>query len=96
MYSEKVNNQWRETMRYEIKTKCLECEGSGERQHQTAVDEFRNTNCYECKSTGFVTLYEPHDSEADALADYPHSLVRPALNPMLQGLQEMFNKLARG
>jgi hypothetical protein len=30
------------------------------------------------------------------LADYPHSLVRPALNPMLQGLQEMFNKLARG
>ena len=81
-------------MRYEIKTKCDECDGHGKRQRQTAVDEFRNSNCYECNSTGFITLYETHDSEADALADYPHSLVRPVLNPMLQGLQELFDKLA--
>ena len=81
-------------MRYEIKTKCDECDGHGKRQHRTAVDEFRNSNCYECNSTGFITLYETHDSEADALADYPDSIVRPVLNPMLQGLQELFDKLA--
>jgi len=83
-------------MRYEIKTKCDECDGQGQRQRQTAVDEFRNSNCYECNSTGFITLYETHDSESDALADYPHSLVRPVLSPMLQGLQELFDKLAKG
>ena len=69
-------------MRYEIKTKCDECDGQGQRQRQTAVDEFRNSNCYECNSTGFITLYETHDSESDALADYPHSLVRPVLSPI--------------
>ena len=83
-------------MRYEIKTKCDECDGQGQRQRQTAVDEFRNSNCYECNSKGFVIIYETHDSEADALADYPHSLVRPTLSPMLQGLQELFDKLAKG
>jgi len=81
-------------MRYQIKTKCDECDGQGQRQHRTAVDKFRTSNCYECNSTGFVIIYETHDSEADALADYPHSLVRPVLSPMLQGLQELFDKLS--
>ena len=83
-------------MLYEIKTKCLECEGFGKREHPIAADYFLDRECEECNSTGFVTLYEPHDSEADALADYPHSLVRPVLSPMLKGLQELFDKLARG
>ena len=83
-------------MRYEIKTKCLECEGFGKREHPIAADDFLDRECEECNSTGFVIIYETHDSEADALADYPHSLVRPTLSPMLQGLQELLDKLARG
>ena len=70
-------------MLYEIKDKCPECGG-----------HCSDSDCSECNNTGRVTYFDHYDSEADALADYPHSLVRPVLNPMLQGLQELFDKLA--
>tara|TARA_R110002153_G_scaffold928_1_gene4226 strand:+ start:537 stop:911 length:375 start_codon:yes stop_codon:yes gene_type:complete len=81
-------------MRYQIKTKCDECDGYGKREHPIAADDFLDRECEECNSTGFVIIYDTYDSEADALADYPDSLVRPTLSPMLQGLQELFDKLA--
>ena len=65
-------------MEYEIHTQCPECDGYGIHEHQIAVDEFKESDCHECDGYGLVIIYETHDSEEDAKADYPESFINPS------------------
>ena len=50
-------------MEYEIHTECPECDGYGIREHQIAVDEFKESDCHECDGSGLVMYTEVYDSE---------------------------------
>jgi DnaJ-class molecular chaperone len=63
-------------MEYRIKIECKECDGYGSREHQIAVDKFRELDCDECEGTGHITLYEVYDSIDDVKADYPKATIR--------------------
>jgi len=55
-------------MEYEIHTECPECDGYGIREHQIAVDEFKESDCHDCDGSGLVMRTEVYDSEEDAKA----------------------------
>tara|TARA_R100001086_G_C11843875_1_gene259754 strand:- start:1805 stop:2056 length:252 start_codon:yes stop_codon:yes gene_type:complete len=63
-------------MEYEIKIECKECNGYGSREHQIAVDKFKELDCHECGGTGLITFYEVYDNIEDAKADYPESVIK--------------------
>ena len=59
---------------YQIDLPCADCEGTGERQHQVAPDEFLHRICDVCVGHGFNTHEAAYDSISDAEIDYPNAI----------------------
>ena len=60
-------------MKFEIYNRCSECEGSGIRQHQIAVDEFKDSDCSVCDGSGLIMHEEFYDRRSEAMQDYPNA-----------------------
>ena len=60
-------------MKFEIYDRCSECEGSGIREHQIAVDEFKDSDCSVCDGSGLIMHEEIYDRRSEALRDYPNA-----------------------